>query len=86
MMQIRISLLSLLFAAGGAWAQYRPEAGSLRVKHGIEKLERLPCFQNPRVDHAKNLVHGEAAGRKLERRDHPSESSAPRREPLAGAL
>ncbi len=40
-MQIRISLLLLLVTTGGAWAQYRPEAGSLRVKHGIEKLERL---------------------------------------------
>ena len=39
-MPLRIFLtLFLLLAA--ARAQYRPEAGSLRVKHGIEKLERL---------------------------------------------
>ena len=40
MMQIRISI-TLLLTGIVASAQYRPEAGSLRVKHGIEKLERL---------------------------------------------
>ena len=40
-MQRRI-WLTLLLIPVFAWAQpYRPEAGSLRVKHGIEKLQRL---------------------------------------------
>ena len=34
-------LLSLFLIGIVTWAQPRPEAGSLRVKHGIEKLERL---------------------------------------------
>jgi LmbE family N-acetylglucosaminyl deacetylase len=40
-MLLRISLALFLFLHAAAWAQYRPEAGSLRVKHGLEKLQRL---------------------------------------------
>lgn len=39
-MALRTSAL-ILCASLGALAQYRGETGSLRVKHGIEKLERL---------------------------------------------
>ena len=41
-MHRRVLSLAIIAISSAAWAQqYRPEAGSLRVKHGIEKLERL---------------------------------------------